>query len=225
MLETSEQVMSVFPAVMFVRAHETHDQRGQNRTCVVSQSYAKKRLLWLSQSEIIFSRWNHEECGLSVEETDLLKSESSTASNMHGRGNQALSCSNLFPLINSHRSTGCHPLGWALAPHTTRPRSHGYGSLWGPSSNLSSVTPGACRSHCRPLPSFTTVPTPAAFTRTITCPAVRDLLDKDFLKIFYSIYTQQNILELGKTRNMHNFYSIYTENILELGKTSKIDNL
>ncbi len=80
-------------------------------------------------------------------EIDLLKSESSTASNMHGRGSQALSCSNLFPLINSRRSTGCHPLGWALAPHTTRPRSHGYGSLWGPSSNLSSVTPGACRSH------------------------------------------------------------------------------
>ncbi len=80
-------------------------------------------------------------------EIDLLKSESSTASNMHGRGSQALSCSNLFPLINSHRCTGCHPLGWALAPHTTRPRSHGYGSLWGPSSNLCSVTPGACRSH------------------------------------------------------------------------------
>lgn len=121
---------------LFVRAYETFDKRGQNRTCVISQYYATTRLLLLSQTEIIFSRSNHEECGLSVEETDLLKSESCTASNMHGRGNEALSCSNLFPLINSRRSTGCHPLGWALAPRTTRPRSHDYGSLWGPSSNL-----------------------------------------------------------------------------------------
>ncbi len=141
--ETSEQVMSVFPAVMFSKLMKLMT-RGVRIGLVSFHNPMQKQGCFDCHRQKSYFR---DGIMRNVVWADLLKSESSTASNMHGRGNQALSCSNLFPLINSRRSTGCHPLGWALAPHTTRPRSHGYGSLWGPSSNLSSVTPGACRSH------------------------------------------------------------------------------
>lgn len=113
-----------------------------------------------------------------------LKSESSTASNMHGRGIQALSCSNLFPLINSRRSTGCHPLGWALAPHTTRPRSHDYGSLWGPSSNLS------VQESLQTAASIHNLSHSNSFHKEHHSPRRPWFTGEGFLKVVDSIYTQ-----------------------------------